>query len=670
MKKEEAKKKISLLRNEIEKLNHQYYVLNQPTISDFEFDILLNDLIQLEKLFPEFADCTSPTQHVGSDKVKGFEEFPHTYPMLSLSNTYSSEELQAFIERTEKLLGAFPEFICELKFDGASISLTYNNGILTKALTRGSGTAGDNVISNIKTINSIPTKLFQKNIPKEFIIRGEVLMTREVFERLNQERESKGEQLFANPRNAAAGTLKTLDPTTVANRKLECFLYFLLGEYLPANNHYANLLAAKTWGFNVPDYIKLCRSHQEIIDFISHWEKARHELPFDIDGIVIKVNSIAQQEELGMTAKSPRWAIAYKFQAEQVKTKLLEITFQVGRTGIITPVANLEPVLLAGTTVKRATLHNADQIELHDIRTGDTVLIEKGGEIIPKVIGVDLSMRIANSLPFKFITHCPECNTQLIRPQGEVAYYCPNENCPPQLKSKIEHFISRKAMNIEGLGEETVDLLFEKGLIRSHADLYKLKKEDIINLDRFAEKSTENMIAGIEKSKNIPFHRVLFALGIRFVGETVAKKLASHFKSIDNIINSTTEELLTVDEIGDKIAASVIAYFLKPENILLINELKNAGLQFEEITINSNSFPPLLKGKNIVITGSFEKPYDRKKLEELVENYSGKLVKSISKNTTYIVAGEKPGPEKIEKATTLNIKIISKEDFLEEIQVS
>ena len=669
MKKEEAKKRIDHLRSEIEKHNHNYYVLNKPTISDFEFDILLNDLTQLEKLFPEFIDPNSPTQKVGSDKVKGFEEFPHTYPMLSLSNTYSTEELQAFIERTEKLLGAFPEFVCELKFDGASISLTYENGILTKALTRGSGLTGDNVISNIRTIRSIPIKLSTKNIPDHFIMRGEVIMKREVFERLNSEKETMGEQPFANPRNAAAGTLKTLDPAIVANRELDCYLYFILSENLPSDHHYENLLTAKKWGFNIPEYIKLCKSLNEITAFIHHWDQARYDLPFDIDGIVIKVNSIAQQEELGMTAKSPRWAIAYKFQAEQAKTKLTEISFQVGRTGIITPVANLEPVLLAGTTVKRATLHNADQIELHDIRPGDIVIIEKGGEIIPKIVGVDISQRIQNSEPFEFITHCPECHTKLIKPEGEVAHYCPNENCTPQLKGQIEHFISRKAMNIEGLGEETVNLLFEKGMIRSFADLYKLKKEVIVTLEGFRDKSAENILAGLEKSKEIPFHRVLFALGIRFVGETVAKKLVSHFKTIDRLIQSNTEELLTVNEIGDKIAASVISYFQNPENISLINELKNFGLQFEEVDTGAEKYPPLLKGKNIVITGSFDKPYDRKKLEELVENYGGKLVKSISKNTTYIVRGNNAGPEKMEKAASLNIKIISKEDFLKEIKI-
>ena len=450
---------------------------------------------------------------------------------------------------------------------------------------------------------------------------------------------------------------------------MDCYLYFLLGENLPSDNHFENLLKAKEWGFNVPEYIKLCKSQSEITGFIQYWDKARYDLPFDIDGIVIKVNSIAQQEELGMTAKSPRWAIAYKFQAEQAKTKLLEISFQVGRTGIITPVANLQPVLLAGTTVKRATLHNADQIELHDIRLGDTVIIEKGGEIIPKIVGVDTSQRITDTLPFEFITNCPECHTPLIKPEGEVAHYCPNENCPPQIKGQIEHFISRKAMRIEGLGEETVDLLFEKGLIRSFADLYKLKKEVIIGLDGFRDKSAENILAGLEKSKEVPFHRVLFALGIRFVGETVAKKLSQHFKSIDHIINSTIEELLAVDEIGDKIAASVISYFQKSKNIALINELKSIGLQFEEVDTGAEAFPPVLKGNNIVITGSFDKPFDRKKLEELVENYGGKLVKSISKNTTYIVAGDKAGPEKMEKAASLKIKIISKEDFLKEIKI-
>ncbi len=670
MKKEDARHKIEKLRAEIEKHNHNYYILNQPAISDFEFDILLNDLIQLEKLFPEFSDPDSPSQKVGSDRVKGFDEFPHTYPMLSLSNTYSVEELQAFFERTEKLLGTVPEYVCELKYDGASISLTYHNGILTKALTRGNGISGDNVISNIKTIQSIPQKVSSSGIPKNFVIRGEIMMTRKIFEKINKEREENQEQLFANPRNAAAGTLKTLDSSVVAKRELTCFLYFLLSENLPFDNHFDNISLAKKWGFNVPDHVKLCKTSREVLEFITYWDNARYKLPFDIDGIVIKVNSIAQQEELGITAKNPRWAIAYKFKAEQAKTKLREISFQVGRTGIITPVANLEPVFLAGTTVKRATLHNADQIGLKDIRINDTVIIEKGGEIIPKIVDVDISLRPHNSLPFVFATNCPECNEILSRPEGEVAWYCTNENCPPQIKARLEHFISRKAMNIEGLGEETIDLLYEKGLVRTFADLYKLKKEVLVTLDRFADKSAENIINGLEKSKEVPFHRVLFALGIRFVGETVAKKLAHQFKSIDAIIRSTTEELLMTDEIGEKIAASVVSYVQKEENIALIKELKSFGLQFEEMSQDTIEYPPLLKGNSVVVTGSFNKPYDRKKLEELVGNYNGKLVKSVSKSTSFIVAGEKPGPDKIEKAASLKVPVISRDEFLTKLEIN
>lgn len=669
MKKEEAKKRIELLREALKKHNKQYYILNQPTISDFEYDILMNDLVQLEKLFPEFLDSSSPSQKVGSDKVKGFEQFTHEYPMLSLGNTYSKEELQAFFARTEKLIGFFPEYVCELKFDGASISLIYENGILSKALTRGDGAIGDNVLSNVNTIKSIPKKININNVPNKFVIRGEVIMTRDVFNRLNNEKETAGEQAFANPRNAAAGTLKTLDSSIVANRQLECFLYFLLGENIPFESHYENLQIAKSWGFNVPEFIKLCSSENEIFDFITYWETERHNLKFDIDGIVIKVNSIAQQEELGFTAKNPRWAIAYKFQAEQVKTKLLSIVFQVGRTGIITPVANLEPVLLAGTTVKRATLHNADQIEMLDIRIGDTVLVEKGGEIIPKIISVDTNLRNENSTVFNFIEYCPECNSKLVRNENEAGHFCPNENCPPQVKGKIEHFISRKAMNIDGLGEETVDLLYQNGLIKSVADIYKLHKEQILKLERFAEKSADNMLAGIQKSKEIPFQKVLFALGIRFVGETVARKLAIHFKNIDALISSTSEDLLAVDEVGDKIASSVISYFQNPENIILINELKNAGIQFSENLENQIIYPALLKEKSIVVTGSFAKPFDRKKLEELVLNYGGKLVKSVSKSTSFIVAGEKPGPDKIEKAEKLNVQIISVTEFLELIEL-
>jgi len=669
MKNDEAKKRIDFLRKELEKHNQNYYVHNQPTISDFEYDILMSDLAHLEKLFPEFTDTSSPTQKVGSDRVKGFKQFPHEYQMLSLGNTYSTEELQDFFARTEKLTGIFPEFVCELKFDGTSISLIYENGILTKALTRGDGTIGDDVISNIRTINSIPKKVVANNLPDKFIIRGEVIMTREVFSRLNNEKEANGEQPFANPRNAAAGTLKTLDSSVVASRQLQCFLYFLLGENLPSNNHFENLKTAKLWGFNVSEHIKLCKLQDEIFNFINYWDTARHKLPFDIDGVVLKVNSLSQQQELGFTAKSPRWAIAYKYKAEQARTKLVSISFQVGRTGIITPVANLEPVLLAGTTVKRATLHNAGQIQLLDIRLGDTVVVEKGGEIIPKIVSVDISERSQNSKVFQFIGNCPECGTKLIREESEAGIFCPNPNCPPQIKGKIEHFISRKAMNIDGLGEETVALLYQKGLVKSAADIYKLKKEQLIQLERFADKSAENILAGIEKSKETPFRKVLFALGIRFVGETVAQKLATYFKNIDALIQCKSEDLVNVDEVGEKIAGSVIAFFQNPENITLINELKTSGIQFAENTENQVLYPPLLKDKSIVVTGSFDKPYDRKKLEELVLNYNGKLVKSVSKNTAFIVAGQKPGPDKIEKAQKLNIKVISSNEFLKIIDL-
>ncbi len=669
MRKEEAKNRIDLLKKEIEKHNNNYYVLNNPTISDFEYDLLINDLSHLEKLFPEFAEATSPTQKVGSDRTKGFEQFKHEYPMLSLGNTYSKEDLEAFFLRTEKIIGSFPEFVCELKYDGASISLIYENGILTKALTRGDGEIGDNVISNIKTIKSIPHKISVNNLPENFVVRGEVIMTREVFDRLNTEKIANNEQPFANPRNAAAGTLKTLDSSIVENRQLECLLYFLLSENLPSEKHFDNLNFAKSWGFNVPQYIKLCKTKIEIFDFINYWETERDNLKFDIDGIVIKVNSLKLQEELGVTAKSPRWAIAYKFQAEQVKTKLISISFQVGRTGIITPVANLEPVLLAGSTVKRATLHNDAQIKYLDIRIGDTVIVEKGGEIIPKIVSVDLSQRKQSAEIFKFIENCPECGTKLIREESEAGYFCPNEDCPPQIKGKIEHFISRKTMNIDGFGEETVDLLYKNGLVKTIADIYKIKKEQLLKLDRFADKSADNIIAGIEKSKGIPFQKVLFALGIRFVGETVAKKVAVRFKNIDALINCKIDDLLNVDEVGEKIANSIISYFNEPKNIEIINELKAAGIKFTEDYDNTQKYPPLLQNKSIVVTGSFDKPYDRKKLEELIDNYSGKLVKSVSKLTSFIIAGEKPGPDKIEKAIKLNVKVISRDEFLQMIGI-
>lgn len=668
MKKEEAKIKIDLLRKEIEKHNDNYYVLNKPVISDFEFDLLLNNLVQLEKLFPEFANADSPTQKVGSDITKGFGQFKHDYPMLSLGNTYSKEDLEAFFSRTEKTLGFFPEYICELKYDGASISLIYEKGKLIRALTRGDGETGDNVIHNIKTIKTIPKKVDAVNLPEKFVMRGEVIMFREVFDRLNSEKIAKNEQPFANPRNASAGTLKTLDSSIVANRQLECLLYFLLSENLPSDNHFENLNAAKSWGFNVPEYMKLCKNQSDIFEFINYWDTERYNLKFDTDGIVIKVNSLKLQEELGFTAKSPRWAIAYKFQAEQASTKLISISFQVGRTGIITPVANLQPVLLAGSTIKRATLHNDDQIKILDIRIGDTVIIEKGGEIIPKIVSVDLSKREQLAEVFKFIENCPECGAKLIHGEDEAGHFCPNENCPPQIKGKIEHFISRKAMSIDGLGEETVDLLYKNGLVNNVADIYRLKKEQLIELERFADKSADNIIAAIEKSKEIPFQKVLFALGIRFVGETVAKKLAVRLKNIDALLNCSYDDLVNVDEVGEKIANSIISYFTNPKNMEIVNKLKAAGLKFAEDS-DVHNFPPLLQSKNIVVTGSFDKPYDRKKLEELVDNYCGKLVKSVSKLTSFVVAGEKPGPDKIDKATKLNVKIISRNEFLKMIGI-
>ncbi|OFX27938.1 MAG: DNA ligase (NAD(+)) LigA [Bacteroidetes bacterium GWA2_32_17] len=668
MKKDEAKNRIDLLKKEIEKHNNNYYVLNKPSISDFEYDLLINDLAQLEKIFPEFADVNSPTQKVGSDKTKGFEQFKHEYPMLSLGNTYSKEDLEAFFSRTEKTLGFFPEYICELKYDGASISLIYEKGKLTKALTRGDGETGDNVIHNVKTIKTIPHKVESVNLPEKFIMRGEVIMFREVFDRLNSEKIANNEQPFANPRNAAAGTLKTLDSSIVANRELECLLYFLLSENLPSDKHFENLNIAKSWGFNVPRYMKLCKNHSDIFEFINLWDTERHNLKFDTDGIVIKVNSLKLQEELGFTAKSPRWAISYKFQAEQASTKLLSISFQVGRTGIITPVANLQSVLLAGSTIRRATLHNDAQIKILDIRIGDNVIIEKGGEIIPKIVSVDLSKREQSAEVFKFIENCPECGTKLIREEGEAGHFCPNEDCPPQIKGKIEHFVSRKAMNIDGFGEETVDLLYKNGLIKTVADIYNLKKEQLLKLDRFANKSADNIIAGIEKSKEIPFQKVLFALGIRFVGETVAKKLAIRLKNIDALLNCLFDDLVNVDEVGEKIANSIISYFTNPKNLEIVNKLKVAGLKFAEDN-NMQNYPPLLQDKSIVVTGSFDKPYDRKKLEELVDNFGGKLVKSVSKLTSFIVAGEKPGPDKIDKAAKLNIKVISRDEFLRMIEI-
>ena len=664
MKQTEARERIEKLRKEIEEHNHRYYVLNQPSVSDFEYDILLTELDALEKKFPEYRDDSSPTQRVGSDIIPEFVQYEHQYPMLSLGNTYSEEELREFVARVEKSASGPVEYVCELKYDGVSISLTYRDGRLVRALTRGDGTKGDDVTVNIKTIRSIPLRLTSGSFPAEFVIRGEILMPRAVFNKLNEERISNDSQPFANPRNAAAGTIKLLDPRVVAGRSLECLFYFLLAEDLPAATHYENLKLAAGWGFRVPGSIRLCTSPDEVLEFISYWESERKNLPFDTDGVVIKVNSIRQQQELGFTAKSPRWAIAYKYKAEEALTRLLSVSFQVGRTGTVTPVANLEPVFLSGSTVKRATLHNYDQIKLLDLHLNDMVVVEKGGEIIPKITGVDHSYRNENSIQIGFITHCPECGTELIKNEGEANHFCPNYlHCPPQLKGRIEHFISRRAMAIDGLGEETIDLLFSNNLIRTFADLYDLRAEQLVHLDRLGEKSVSNILRSIAASVNTPYPRVLFALGIRHVGETVAKTLASEFPEIESLIRATTEQLTGVTEIGPKIASGIVAYFSDRENLELIERLKKAGIRLsgeKERTRAGNA----LEGKTIVISGVFSK-HSRDEYKELIEKYGGRNASSVSGNTTFILSGENMGESKREKAAALGVPLLSEDEFLQ-----
>ena len=663
MNKREAKERSESLRREINEHNHRYYVLNQPAISDFEFDLLLNELDTLEKKFPDLVTDDSPTRRVGSDLVKEFAQYEHKYPMLSLGNTYSEQELRDFDSRVKKMVTDNVEYVCELKFDGASISLTYNNGKLTRALTRGDGSVGDDATLNVRTIRSIPLSIPGENFPDEFIIRGEILMTHYVFNRLNEERASAGIQLFANPRNAASGTLKLLDPKIVASRSLDCFLYLLLGDSLPENTHFNNMKAASGWGFKIPDSISLCRNIDEVVKFIGHWDAARKNLPYDIDGVVVKVNSLEQQALLGFTAKSPRWAIAYKYKAERVSTRLLSISFQVGRTGNVTPVANLQAVLLAGTTVKRASLHNADQIELLDLHMNDMVFVEKGGEIIPKIVGVDTACRVISSEKAEFISQCPECGSSLVKNEGEANHYCPNYlHCPPQLKGRIEHFISRKAMDINGLGEETIDLLFSNNLIRNIADLFDLKKEDLIPLERMGEKSASNIINSINDSVKVPYHRVLFALGVRHVGETVAKTLALEFPSIEELMAADIERLTSVREIGPKIAASIRNYFEDAENCEIINRLKVCGIQFSQARSNKKK-GGILDGKTIVISGVFSK-YSRDELKEMIEENGGKNSSSISGSTSFILAGENMGPSKKEKADSLGVLLMSEDEFL------
>jgi DNA ligase (NAD+) len=657
--------RVKRLRQEINKHNHLYYVLAKPEISDFEFDAMLSDLEALEKKFPELIDDSSPTQRVGSDISQGFTQVKHKYPMLSLANSYSFEEISDFHNRIAKTLSNTWEYVCELKYDGAAIGITYRDGKLFRAITRGDGVQGDDVTANVKTIKSIPLTLNGNDFPKELEIRGEILMPRSVFEEINSLRIEKNEAPFANPRNAAAGTVKLLNPKIVAERKLDCLLYFILGEDLPFDNHFKNLQKAKEWGFKIPNNIKLCATIDEVKQFITHWDSERYNLPFDTDGVVIKVNSLTQQTQLGFTAKTPRWAIAYKYKAEQASTRLLSVDYQVGRTGAITPVANLEPVQLAGTIVKRASLHNADQIALLDLRLGDTVYVEKGGEIIPKVLGVDTTQRPIDSAPLEYIKHCPECGTEIIRIEGEAKHYCPNQaGCPTQLKGRVIHFISRKAMNIDGLGEETVELLFTKGLISDIADLYDLKFDQLIKLERFAEKSVNNALASIENSKKMPFHKVLFGLGIRYVGETTARKLAIHFGLLEKLKEATFEELTEVDEVGERIAQSIVSFFADSKNITLIQRLEQAGVNLssdQEAVVENTG---ILNGQSVVISGSFNR-ISRDELKELVMKHGGKVLSSVSANTTLLIAGEKMGPAKLDKANKLGIKIISENEFFD-----
>ena len=660
----EIKQKIESLRTELREHNYNYYVLDNATISDFEFDMKLKELQALEAKHPEFYDASSPTLRVGGTITKNFETVVHEHRMYSLDNSYSKEDLEDWEKRIQKILGDAPvEFTCELKYDGASISLTYENGQLVKGVTRGDGFQGDDVTSNIKTIRSVPLQL-KGDYPPKFDIRGEIVLPFEGFAKMNQERIENGEDPYMNPRNTASGSLKLQDSALVAERPLDCLLYSIVGVNLKLESQSQMLEKARDWGFKVPKAAKLCKTTEEVLEFIDHWDKHRHELPYETDGVVIKVNSIQHQEELGYTSKSPRWAMAYKFKAEQVSTVLNEITYQVGRTGAITPVANLEPVLLAGTTVKRASLHNADQIEKLDIREGDTVFVEKGGEIIPKIVGVDFTQRPISSQPTQYIDHCPECNTPLERTEGDAKHYCPNEyGCPPQITGRIQHYISRKAMDIEGLGGETVELLFKEGLIENYADLYLLTKEQLIPLERMAEKSAENLVKGVAESVKIPFERVLFALGIRFVGETVAKKLARAYKNIDSLMVATVEELMTVDEIGQRIAESVVSFFRNGINLEIISRLRQYGVQFEVSADKLENQTDLLKGQTFVVSGVFEN-LSRDELKKLIEDNGGKVGSSISSKTSYLVAGDKMGPSKRTKAESLGVPIISETDFL------
>jgi DNA ligase (NAD+) len=663
----QIKERIDTLVKELNGHNYNYYVLAQPTISDFDFDKKLEELAELEKQYPEYQDPDSPTQKVGGDITKEFQTVKHKWPMLSLGNTYNEQDLKEFDERVRKAIGDNFEYVCELKFDGLSLSLTYENGKLLRAVTRGDGTKGDDVTTNAKTIQTIPKTIKGKGYPEMFEIRGEVFMHKPAFERLNAERLENNEVPYANPRNFASGTLKMQDSREVAKRPLDCFLYFLYTDKRLYNTHWESLQSVKNWGFHICEHTKLCKNIDDVLDFVHFWEEKRFGLSYDIDGIVIKVNNYSQQQELGFTAKSPRWAISYKYKAQEVETVLEKVTYQVGRTGAVTPVANLKPVLLAGTTVKRATLHNANEIIRLDLHEGDTVLVEKGGEIIPKIIAVNTVKRRSGAAPVIYPEVCPECGSNLIRKEGEAVHYCPNdEACPPQIVGKMQHFISRKAMNIEGLGQETIEAFYRKGLIGHISDLYTLyeKEDQLKQLDRFGEKSIANMLEGIERSKQMPFEKVLFGLGIRYVGETVAKKLAAHFKNIDSLMNASLAELTSAEEIGERIAESLIEYFNEPRHTQQIEELKRHGLQFETSETVVELQSTKLEGMSFIISGVFEN-YSRDELKDIIEANGGKILSSISAKLSYLVAGDNMGPSKLEKAVKLKIPMISDIELLE-----
>ncbi len=662
----EAQIEIDRLSNELNHHNHLYYVESNPIISDYDFDMLLNKLIELEKQFPELVSETSPSKRVGGDITKKFASIKHRFPMLSLGNTYSREEIIEWETRIKKSIETEIEYVCELKYDGVAIGISYENGKLVRAVTRGDGTSGEDVTANVKTIKTIPLQL-KGDFPADFEIRGEIFYPIDSFHKMNVERRENDEPEYANPRNLASGTLKQQDSKIVAARGLDCFLYGIYGEDLPLNSHYESVLKAKEWGFKIPvvaeKYILKTKSIDGIMEFIEYWDKQRENLPFEIDGVVIKVNNYDAQQELGFTAKSPRWAIAYKFKTERVETLLESVVFQVGRTGSITPVANLKAVQLGGTVVRRASLHNADQIEKNDLYLGDSVYVEKGGEIIPKIVGVNLEKRAANAQKVDFITHCPECQTELVRREGESNHFCPNEKaCPPQVTGRMEHFIARKGMNIDGLGVETIVQLFQAGLVKNVADLYTLTFDQLVNLERMADKSANNLLKSVEASRKIPYERVLFALGIRFVGETVAKKLAAKFENIDLLAQATFEELVAVDEIGERIAISVQSYFLEEEHKQLIKKLKQAGVQLQGVKKEflSNKF----EGMNFVVSGVFS-TFSRDELKKVIEDNGGKNVTSISAKTTYVVAGDNMGPAKLEKATKLGVQILSEQEFVE-----